>query len=275
MIFYQKENIGKRYDCKLGVHESWYISPHIHEFSEIAFTIQRETCVYVDRKRFIVPENHLIYIRPHQVHEYSPETSSVLCASVFSNDFNPLFNDLTLGKELENPVIDFSDHLDLLEEFKNVDQNDKMRVCELLNLICGVVLRKGVWVPNRTLTPRQNGLKQIVDFVSNNFMNDIKLCDLAKKLGYHEKYLSSTLHSLTGMNFKKFLAKHRINYAKRLLAESRLSISEIALESGFSCISSFNRVFLESTGMSPSKYKSEVLSTSNKNKAKELELSSN
>ena len=259
MIFYQKENVGKQYDCRLGVYENWYISPHIHEFSEIAFTKQRETCVYIDRKRFIVPENHLVYIKPNQVHEYSPETSSVLCAAVFSNDFNRLFNDLTLGKELENPVIDFSDHLDLLEELENVDKNDKMRICELLNLICGVILRKGVWVSDRTLARKQNGLKQIVDFVATNFVNDIKLSDLAKTLGYHEKYLSSTLHSLTGMNFKKFLARHRINYAKRLLTENRLSISEIALECGYSSISSFNRVFLELTGMSPSKYKREAM----------------
>ncbi|MBQ7226088.1 MAG: helix-turn-helix transcriptional regulator [Clostridia bacterium] len=264
MIFYQNENAGKSYECRIGTYENWYISPHIHEYSEIAFTKKRETCVYLDGKRFIVPENHLIYIKPNQVHEYSTESSSVLCAAVFSNDLNPLFNYLTLGKELSCPVIDFSEHLSLLEEFENVDQDDKMRACGLLNLICGIILKRGVWTSTRALAQGREGLKQIVDYISNNFRDDIKISDLSKILGYHEKYLSSTLHSLTGMNFKKFLASHRINYAKKLLVENNLPISEIALESGFSSVSSFNRVFLELTGTSPSKYKHKVLNTNNK-----------
>lgn len=260
MIYYQNENVGNSYECKIGVHENWYISPHIHEYSEFAFSKERETCIYVDKKRYMVPVNHLIYIRPNQVHEYSEETSSVLCCSVFSNDFNPLFSTLTFGSELENPVIDFSDHLDLLKEYENTDPCDIMKVCGLINLICDVVLKKGNWISTKKTERRQQGLRQIVDYISIHFREDIRLVDLAKKLGYHEKYLSSTLHSLTGMNFREFLATHRVNYAKKLLTNctcNHLSISEIAMECGYSSIYTFNRMFLKLTGVTPSKFKKE------------------
>ena len=257
MIFYQKENVGKSYECRIGTYENWFISPHIHEYSEIVFTKKRETCVYLDGKRFIVPENHLIYIKPNQVHEFSTESSSVLCAAVFSNDLNPLFNYLTLGKVLSCPVIDFSEHLSLLEEFENVDQDDKMRACGLLNLICGVILKRGEWTSTRALAQGQSGLKQIVDYISKNFRDDIKISDLAKILGYHEKYLSGAFHALTNMNFRTLLASYRISCAKELLrAESArsLRISDVALQCGFSSINTFHRAFREITGTTPKQY---------------------
>ena len=79
---------------------------------------------------------------------------------------------------------------------------------------------------------------------------------IAKEYGYNEKYLSHSLYGLTGVHFSKLLAMYRIEYAKELLANEKFAtISEIALESGFSAINTFNRVFKEFTGMTPGKYK--------------------
>ena len=260
VIFYQSENLGKSYECRKGVHENWYVSPHIHEYSELAFSKARETCVYVDGKRYIVPENHLIFIRPNQVHEYNEETSSILCCAVFSNDFAPIFSSLTLGKELLTPVIDFSDYTPLLEAFENADKDDTVKICGLLNLICSIILKRGEWVSNRSGSQRVNNPRQIIDYISSHFREDIRLSDLAKALGYHEKYLSSTLHALTGMNFRRFLASYRIDYAKKLLkneSTTKLSISDIAMQCGFSSINTFNRVFLSFCGVTPTQYRNQ------------------
>lgn len=259
MIVYQTENIGNSYDYRSNSHTNWVVPPHIHEYSEFAFTKEGETCVYVDGKRYIVPKNHLIYIMPNQVHEYSDEASSFMRCAVFSNDFNPLFSSLTFGKELVSPVIDFSDNTFLLEELDGVDKSDTMRLCGLINMICSVVLAKGTWSPTRSLMHGRNGLRQVIEYVSVHFREDIKLCVLAKRLGYHEKYLSCALRSLTGMNFRKFLSSYRVNYAKSLLADTNnyKSISEIAMESGFLSINAFNKVFLELTGVTPSRFRKE------------------
>lgn len=259
VIVYQTENIGKSYEYRSSSHKNWIVPSHIHEYSEIAFTKEGETCVYLDEKRYIVPKNHLIYIMPNQIHEYSDETSSFMRCAVFSNDFNPLFNSLTFGKELVSPVIDFSDHISLLEELDNMDKSDTMRLCGLINMICSVVLAKGTWSPTHSLMHGRNGLRQVIEYISIHFREDIKLCDLAKMLGYHEKYLSSALHSLTKMNFRKFIASYRVNYAKSLLVSNNnyKSISEIAMESGFSSINAFNKVFLELTGVTPSQFRKE------------------
>jgi AraC-like DNA-binding protein len=60
------------------------------------------------------------------------------------------------------------------------------------------------------------------------------------------------------MNFREFLGSYRIDYAKHLLSDSKdpfIRILDVALESGFSSINSFNRCFKEVTGMTPSEYR--------------------
>jgi AraC-like DNA-binding protein len=60
------------------------------------------------------------------------------------------------------------------------------------------------------------------------------------------------------MNFRTFLASYRVNFAKHLLRSKgarSLRISDIALQSGFSSINSFNRAFREITGVTPSEYR--------------------
>lgn len=258
MIIYQTENIGNSYEYRSNSHENWTVPPHIHEYSEIAFTKKGVSTIYLDGEKHLVPENHLIFIRPNQIHEYSDETPSTLRCAVFSNDFVPLFF-ASLGENvLESPVVNFSDSISLLNELDQASPDEALKICGMLNLICSLVLKKSILVPAGKALHRHDMLLKIIEYISNNFKEDIQLKQIAKMVGLHEKYLSSTLHSLTGMNFREFLASYRIDYAKRLLREdisNQIKISEIALQCGFSSINTFNRAFLHQTGLTPSKYK--------------------
>lgn len=258
MIIYQSENIGKSYDYRSNSHTNWVVPPHIHEYSEIAFTKNGKSCIYLDGKKYIVPENHLIFIKPNQIHEYSSDSPSSLRCAVFSNDFIPIFNTIMNGKEFKNPVFDFSNHTKVLKELEKVDPSKPLKICGLLNLIADILLENGVITSGHRTNQRHDNFQQIISYISSHFEENIKLSDLAKRLGYHEKYLSSTLHSLTGMNFRRFLASYRIDYAKQLLRKStssKLNIIDIAMQCGFSSVITFNRSFLSLCGMTPTEYK--------------------
>lgn len=262
MITYQTENIGKSYEYRSNCHENWIVPPHIHEYSELAFTKEGATTVYVDGTKYTVPTNHLIFIRPNQIHEYTNETESSMRCAVFSNDFVPLFYSAMVGKELKEPVIDFSDCAHILLELDQASPQDSLKICGLLNIICFNVLKRGNPSPLRTGTQGRNACLRIIEYISSSFREDISLSDLAKRLGYNEKYLSSTLHSLTGMNFRKFLSSYRIDYAKSLLrsdTQGHLRMSDVAMQCGFSSINTFNRMFLSLCGVTPLEYKKQSL----------------
>ena len=243
MIVYQTENIGKRYEYRTGVHRDWVMPPHIHEFSELAFTKSGTTTVIVNGKK------HLL----HQIHEYTDETASVVRCAVFSNDHIPVLFE-TLGDAwLDDPVLDLSDRCALLDELERTDPSETLRLCGLLNLICDRLIRSSKQTPKNV--GKYSLYYEVIEYISQNFREDIHLSDLAKRLGYHEKYLSSSLHALTGMNFRAFLASYRIDCAKQLLRSGKYRVSEVALQSGFSSINSFNRAFLAAVGMTPTEYR--------------------
>ena len=253
MIVYQTENIGKRYEYRTGVHRDWVMPPHIHEFSELAFTKSGTTTVIVNGKKHLLPKNHLIFILPNQIHEYTDETASVVRCAVFSNDHIPVLFE-TLGDAwLDDPVLDLTDQNALLDELERTDPSETLRLCGLLNLICDRLIRSSKRTPKNV--GKYSLYYEVIEYISQNFKEDIRLGDLAKRLGYHEKYLSSSLHALTGMNFRAFLASYRIDCAKQLLRSGKYRVSEVALQSGFSSINSFNRAFLASVGMTPTEYR--------------------
>ena len=257
VIQYQTENIGNQYEYRSNPHENWVIAPHIHQFSEIAFTKKGTTTVFVDGQKFRVPENHLIFILPDQIHEYSDETYSQMRCAVFSDRYIPAFLETVKDSRLLDPVIDLTAAPQLLEQLDRTSPTDTLMLCGLLNLLCARLLHDTALVPRSTV--EKNLFRDAIGYIRQNFQQDIGLRDVAKELGYHEKYLSSALHGLTGTNFRTFLASYRVDHAKRLLRRrdgSHLRISDIAQQSGFSSINSFNRAFLKITGMTPTQYRS-------------------
>lgn len=262
MIIYQFENIGNAYDYKNNIHSDWYVPPHIHEYSEFVFTKKGTFYMNLNGKEYVVPENHLIFIGTNQIHECYCKAPTVIHCVVFSNDFSPIFHSLVKEKEFENPVFDFSDNIELIEKLNNTSPQKTLKICGLLNVISSIMYENGSLIPKNKNLQIYDNFYLIVNYISNNFMEDIKLSDMAKSLGYHEKYLSSAMRSLTGMNFRTFLALYRIDYAKKLLLNSEksaLSISEIATKSGFSSINTFNRMFLRIAGVTPSQFRSKAL----------------
>ena len=256
MIVYQAENLGKVYEYRSNPHTNWSVPPHIHEYSELAFTEEGVTTVFVDGKKHRVPAGHLIFILPNSIHEYSDETPSKMRCAVFSNDHIPAFFDRIGKMRPEDPVVDLRGRPELLRALAEADPANTLLLCGILSLVCEALLSSTPLVP---AIGAQNAIwGEVIEYVSNHFCEDIRLCDLAKRLGYHEKYLSSVLHALTGMNFRTFLASYRINYAKLLLrgkGGEKKQIAEIARQCGFASINSFNRVFRQLTGVTPTVYR--------------------
>jgi AraC-like DNA-binding protein len=79
---------------------------------------------------------------------------------------------------------------------------------------------------------------------------------LARKVGIGENYLSRLINHYFDKSFHELINGYRINEAKkRLMQEKETAITTIAFEVGFNSIASFNRVFKELAGVSPSEYR--------------------
>ena len=103
-------------------------------------------------------------------------------------------------------------------------------------------------------------VKQIIAEMKQNYTTNITLTDLSKKYGISISYLSSLIKEELQLSFSEYIASKRIQKAKELLADEKLSIEEIAEQVGYSDYFYFTKVFKKVAGISPSKYRKNVLS---------------
>jgi len=79
--------------------------------------------------------------------------------------------------------------------------------------------------------------------------------DLARELSISENTLSKIINAAFGKSFPKLLNEFRVEDAKRMLRNSEIPVQVVAFEVGFNSLASFNRVFRDMTGMTPSRYR--------------------
>ena len=229
------------------------MEPHIHEYSELLYC-QKGTCdVSVNGKHLSLPEKHLVWVPPNAVHQYQCDSAQVICA-VFSHDFIPLYFSETKQRRPVAAAVDMADMADVLDNLHTLDRSNRFLISGYLNLICAKVMVCA------TFEKAGDGdgilYQKVISYLCMHFQDDITLSGIARHFGYNEKYLSHSLHELTGIHFSKLLALYRVEHAKKLLTEfPNRNLSEIALQCGFSAVNTFNRAFKEMTGMTPSQYK--------------------
>ncbi len=103
------------------------------------------------------------------------------------------------------------------------------------------------------------GISEIVQEIQNNYTKDISLQPLAEKYGISSGYLSALLKKELGVSFSKYITSKRMQFARELLKDSRLSIDSVAQQTGYHDYFYFTKVFKETHGISPSKYRKELI----------------
>ena len=88
-------------------------------------------------------------------------------------------------------------------------------------------------------------------YVRNHYAEDLDERELAKSLGMSYSYFSRSFRRVTGMTFKQYLNRTRVNQAEKLLCRGASSVSEIATRCGYNSISYFISVYKDLTGKTP------------------------
>ena len=91
--------------------------------------------------------------------------------------------------------------------------------------------------------------------MESNCREPLTLSMVAEHLGFSESYCSRYIKRIVGLSFVSYLNALRVNYAERLLLSTPYSVMDIASQSGFVSIQTFNRVFREIVGVSPREYR--------------------
>ncbi len=100
-------------------------------------------------------------------------------------------------------------------------------------------------------------VRACVEYVDTHIFEKISLNAMAQEVGYNENYISRKFKGETGQSLFDYVNQQKIQMAKVILTDKKLSIAEISDRLAFSNPSYFSSVFKKQVGMSPAEYQQE------------------
>jgi AraC family transcriptional regulator len=99
---------------------------------------------------------------------------------------------------------------------------------------------------------------ETVSYILVNLHQELSVAFLASRVNQNTDYFSRQFKNHTGERPVNYIIGKRIERAQYLLATSRMSYSEIVVQTGFDSSSYFSKSFKKLTGMSPRAYKKQL-----------------
>jgi len=128
---------------------------------------------------------------------------------------------------------------------------------ELLALQCGQLEEEVLPKTKLKLSPADiRKLQEVKELLVDDPVHTPTLSGLAKATGLNEFKLKAGFKELFGTTVFGFLGRHRLQLAKTAIEKTDRSLTDIALETGFSSIYHFSYAFKKKFGASPSRYRS-------------------
>jgi len=100
-----------------------------------------------------------------------------------------------------------------------------------------------------------DSVDQMISFMIQHFQEALSVAQIAAVVHLHPNYAMQLFRKCTGRTIVAYLTQYRVAHAQQLLLTSDMSISDIALASGFSSLSRFYAAFREICNDSPKHYR--------------------
>ena len=98
-------------------------------------------------------------------------------------------------------------------------------------------------------------LKYVMNYINHNFTEELSLDTLAAIAGYSKFHFSRLFKKYNNMSCIQYINCKRIKMAEQLLCDPEISVTDIAMRSGFSSITTFNRIFKAHKNCTPSEFR--------------------
>jgi len=203
-------------------------------------------------------------IPPLVVHTDKPHELNTRYASIFvSGDFlaseaalypgEPIPAEKPFSFSVDNDVLNYvkefiAEYESDLPGYDRLLDSISLKIAHLL--IRGIKNIKSRW---SNITERME-INKTCDFIHQFYWKKLKVSDLAEIAAISESHFAHVFKKETGFSPLDYVNRIRIDKAKKLLNAGNNSMTEIALQVGFSSSSHFSSTFVKFAGASPTEF---------------------
>lgn len=240
----------------------WHSVPHTHNHMELFFIVGGKGQFLIEDQLHPVDVNNLVIINPNVVHTEVSLNAQPLEYIVLGIEGIQLAD-----SDQSDGQFNILDHYESVEisgclrnilremEQKNTGYED---VCQAYMeiLIIRLMRSMALAVPAEAQTVSANRQCAAVRrYIDLHFKEALTLEQLAEEGHMNKFYLSHAFKQEYGISPINYMISKRVEESKYLLAETDLSMSQIAQLLGFSSLSYFSQVFRRTQSVSPKEYR--------------------
>lgn len=249
---------------------------HWHPDPEIIMPVENNYKVVINETIYNLDAEDIIIIPPGELHQiFAPplgyriilqfDPNLLYSLSGFSSAFHmfrPCVNvtPLTMPdihKELSSLILDIK-----FEYFSTQPFREASAYSMLIRFF--TILGRNCINMNDSLSTMKNQKRHeylelffnVCNYINDHCTDDIKIDDLADIAGFSKYHFTRLFKEVMNISCYGYLINRRIMNAEKLLINPALSITQVAMKSGFSSLATFNRVFKAKNRCTPTEYKS-------------------
>ncbi len=276
------------FNLSTGSEERSY-QEHWHTYGEIVLVGPGEKNLFqVGQTQYELVEGDFVLIWPMEMHAILDADRKDSLVIQFSNSFiNSMFDLQRIVHYYHNlHVLCIYAHPELVKELNGIAQEMKETFFSAKmdrELRCCMLLMKfmlkldeyreefakdfGVGERSQYSGEIMHRMIYVTDYIKNNLTaDDLSQAAMAEMAGISKDYFSRIFKNVTGLGYSKWLNMIRLEKAVSLLSTEGMSLTEVAMLSGFQSIPSFNRIFRNEKGMAPGEFREQYAMRQQKSK---------
>ena len=252
---------------------------HKHDFFEFVYVVSGSAEHIFENKTVTVSQGDYFLINLGSAHEYR-RLKNVQDFSVINILFLPRFIDESLRSagsfreivdnymvrygynplgELPTQKIFHDDNgtVERLAESAFVEYREKKDGYTdiLRNLLLSLIIHLVRGEASHALPGTDATVRQIKEYVSAHYMHPLRLSELCDRMSFSLSYISSLFREKTGMTFRQYLLRVRMEKACFFLRSSDMTVGRIAAAVGYADPAFFHKVFRREIGCTPEQYR--------------------
>lgn len=251
-------------DCIETANEEFFNEVHRHSFYELLWFTEtgKDDYHWIDFKKYTVRPNQVYILTPNQAHKMHIGSKKGFVLT-FSSDFFRSLSQLPTKLLLtpyfykENIPLSTAAILRRIIELIKIENSEKNRR-KVIQAYSSAFLLQLSTLYELDFFSDQVRVIQLLSLIENNFTNEKEVNFYAASLSLSIRRLNEISVTNTGKTTKQLIMERVVIEAKRFIAATSLTFSEIAYHLNFKEPAYFTRFFKLKTGTTPQEFRNQL-----------------